>query len=106
MYLLALLPDGIIQVCGTFSFKFYAILKISRKKNKSLPTAVIILSIHTKKELLFSGSNLHNWLPMDWKILNFMIKTQGPTAGQREIKTENGSETKTICPWSQPKKSD
>jgi hypothetical protein len=43
---------------------------------------------YTKKELLFSGSDLHNWLPMDWKILNFMIKTQG--ANRRTKRNQNG----------------
>jgi hypothetical protein len=74
------------------------------KKNKCLPNAVIILSIHTKKALLFSGSDLHNWLPMDWKILNFMIKTQGPTAGQREIKTRTEVKLKLFALGANPKK--
>jgi hypothetical protein len=41
---------------------------------------------------------------MDWKILNFMIKTQGPTAGQREIKTRTEVKLKLFALGANPKK--
>jgi hypothetical protein len=43
---------------------------------------------------------------MDWKILNFMIKTQGPTVGQREIKTRTEVKLKLFALGANPKKSD
>jgi hypothetical protein len=85
---------------------FQVLCHIENQEKKQMPPnrRNNTFNSYTKKELLFSGSDLHNWLPMDWKILNFMIKTQGPTAGQREIKTRTEVKLKLFALGANPKK--